>query len=301
MGQPLFLSGRETPGSSQIVQLQFKPSSVGNHSTVLNIESNDRNVAVALQGAGIAPVVPLITVTPLDMGFGDAAIGSRGSREIIISNPGTAPLTISSIGLTGSSAFHLPLMLFPFRLAQNGARKVAITFQPLTAGSHTGTLRVNSNASTPVVTVQLHGASSSADVRVSMTAIDYGNLSGSLSRTRTLGIDNVGVSPMTCNLQITNERNTGNGAPVNVFRIQGAWLNPGSGSQQPISIPTGGKSLTIPPASGNPATIPPSGTLLLDIQFVPGGVVGPMRADLIIATNDPDPPTVTVSLQGILT
>jgi hypothetical protein len=102
-------------------------------------------------------------VTSLDFGgiaIGGAPVTPAGpQRNIVISNTGTAVLTVSAIQTTGD--FQLPLSLFallPLQLNPGATQQFLITFVATAAGPRSGALTFTDNAaSNPTVTLTGNG------------------------------------------------------------------------------------------------------------------------------------------------
>ncbi len=136
-------------GESQVVPVSFTPISQGAKSTTLRINSNDPNenpLNVALSGAGVIPA-PDITVTPAMHQFGFVVINTSVSQSFAIRNDGNQNLSVSDIFLNGGDLleFHITGSSAPFTLAPGESESVVVSFDPLTLGSKSTTLRINSN------------------------------------------------------------------------------------------------------------------------------------------------------------
>ena len=89
--------------------------------------------------------VPTIDVSPDPLDFGDVFVGSSASLSLVVSNTGTATLSVSSITNSGA-----PFSVFPplgFDIAEGATpRNVDVGFSPIAEGDFNGTVTVNSNA-----------------------------------------------------------------------------------------------------------------------------------------------------------
>jgi hypothetical protein len=114
-------------------------------------------------------------VTSLDFGgiaIGGAPVTPAGpQRNIVISNTGTAVLTVSAIQTTGD--FQLPLSLFallPLQLNPGATQQFLITFVATAAGPRSGTLSFTDNAASNP-TVALTGNGLTNDFSLSVTEV----------------------------------------------------------------------------------------------------------------------------------
>ena len=104
------------------------------------------------------PVAELITESPL--AFGMVYLGSQSTQhEVWLRNTGTASLSVSGLAFGNSqSAFVNDGTAFPMSIAAGDSAAVLIRFIPQTAGGHTDSLFITSDASNaPVLSIELTG------------------------------------------------------------------------------------------------------------------------------------------------
>jgi hypothetical protein len=105
-------------------------------------------------GGSTGPAGSPLTASPSTLSFGSTAVGATSTSTVTVSNPGSAAVSMSSVGVTG-----------PFSetnncgtsLAADASCTVSVTFAPTAAGSASGTLSVNSSAPGSPLTVALSG------------------------------------------------------------------------------------------------------------------------------------------------
>ncbi len=143
-----------SPGQSCTFSVTFAPDVAGNHDTVLTIISNDPDepvVTIDLIGSGIDPD---ININPNSLDFGSVISGQEASEELVVSNIGSGPLTISGIGLIyeGLEQYSLdptggtnPCGNTPIIIPEGGECTISLNFTPQSAGTHTATLVIISN------------------------------------------------------------------------------------------------------------------------------------------------------------
>jgi uncharacterized membrane protein len=144
------------------VEVEYRPSTAGTVTGTLQVSSNASNtpqVTVSLTGTGVAALQPQITVTPSEVDFGNVPVGQPRTRQVTVTNTGTADLTLTGLTVSGSAALTLGTApTLPASLAPQMMATVEVEYRPSTAGTVTGTLQVSSNASnTPQVTISLTG------------------------------------------------------------------------------------------------------------------------------------------------
>ena len=96
-----------------------------------------------------------------------------------LTNSGTAPLTINSIGLTGANAGDFgqtnTCPLAPSTLAVGASCAISATFTPTATGGRTASVSIADDAPGGPHTVALSGTGIAPGVTLAPTAIDFGN------------------------------------------------------------------------------------------------------------------------------
>lgn len=92
------------PGASCVVEIDFRPSTLGGRSATLMLNDAAAGSPQGLSLAGIGAGVPAITLGPASVDFGQATVGDMVMRRITVTSAGTAPLTIQSMSFTGPDA-----------------------------------------------------------------------------------------------------------------------------------------------------------------------------------------------------
>src|SRR5213076_314026 len=209
---------------------------------------------------------PAIQVNPTSISFGNVVVGTNLSQSLIISNTGTATLSITQITVTGAtfstSGYTLPLSV-------NAGQQTTITvaFLPTAVGAVSGNVSIVSNAPTSPTSVGLSGSGIAATPTLGMnpTSLSFGNvLTGTTSATQNVTITNAGNSNVTIS-QITV---TGAGYAV-----------------------TGGST---------PVTLTPSQNLVLGVQFSPASTGSVAGSISIVSNATGSPATVTLSGTGVV-
>lgn len=211
-------------------------------------------------------LAPAIQVNPTSISFGNVVVGSNLSQSLIISNTGTATLSITQITVTGAtfsaSGYTLPLSV-------NAGQQTTITvaFLPTAVAAVSGNVSIMSNAPTSPTSVALSGSGIAATLTLGInpTSLSFGNvLTGTTSPTQNVTITNTGNS----NVTISQIAAAGAGYTV-----------------------TGGST---------PVTLTPSQNLVLGVQFSPtstGSVAGSIS---IVSNATGSPATVTLLGTGVV-
>lgn len=291
------------PGENSIIDVRFEPSSVGNHELDLDLTSNDEDVSIRLFGRGEpTPPTPLpeidVSYAHTILSFGGTVVGERKSEDLTITNTGQAPLSVSRLIVTGSSAFEQPRTVLPLTIDPGERRRVTLFYKPFNADNHEGVIHIHSNAPDSLVQVDLFGRVAYPRVYITPPDINFGRLGSNDQQSRTIKVYNLGSAEMVTNVRIVNERGILGNASADFFKISRARIYGQTANPVTVPVAPDGKSLVVPTESGIPSSIPNGGNLLLEITFSPRGALGQMDATLEVFTNDLDTPMQTVSLQG---
>jgi Kelch motif/HYDIN/CFA65/VesB-like, Ig-like domain len=128
---------------------------------VLFIDGNGTQIW-ALSFSSSAPAAPVVLLSPLSLSFPSQTIGSAsGAQQIVLTNVGTATLTVNSITVTGTNAADFAQTntcpISPATLAAGASCQVNVTFTPSLAGTETASLNVSDNAAGSPQLVSLTG------------------------------------------------------------------------------------------------------------------------------------------------
>ncbi|HZN80261.1 MAG TPA: choice-of-anchor D domain-containing protein, partial [Mycobacterium sp.] len=142
-------------GASCTISVVFKPTSAGAKTGYVNVVGGNGagTKTVALSGAGI---VPLYTLAPTALAFGDQAVGGTSAAQVVtLTNAGTVMLPISSIGTT-TSMFGVSHTCGT-SVAVGASCTISVVFKPTSAGAKTGYLSVAGGNGAGTKTVALSG------------------------------------------------------------------------------------------------------------------------------------------------
>jgi hypothetical protein len=131
-------------GASCTISLQFDPIATGSRSGTLTLVSNSivhPELVLPLSGNGTAPGA---TVFPAALSFDAQMTGTVSSAQTVtLTNPGSGPLTVSSIVATGdfTETSNCPSML-----ASLGGCTLQVMFKPTATGTRSGSLTIFDDA-----------------------------------------------------------------------------------------------------------------------------------------------------------
>ncbi|HTZ33595.1 MAG TPA: choice-of-anchor D domain-containing protein [Methylomirabilota bacterium] len=150
-GSGFSVSGIATPlsiaaGATSQFAIGFSPATTGSVSGSVTIAStaSDSSLSIATSGTGTT-TTRVLNVSPTSVAFGNVTVGSSATRAITLTNSGNANLTISSDSVSGSGLSATGIG-GGVTLSPGQAATLTASFAPQTAGSVTGSIVINSNA-----------------------------------------------------------------------------------------------------------------------------------------------------------
>jgi Abnormal spindle-like microcephaly-assoc'd, ASPM-SPD-2-Hydin/Protein of unknown function (DUF1573) len=144
-------------GQSSNFNLQFAPTSAGAASGSASLVSNAPGspAVISLSGTGTA-VSQTLSFSTSSVSFGNVNDGSSASQSVTVTNVGNSNVTISQISSSGTG-FALSGAGTPVTLSSTQTFTFGVLFNPVSAGSVTGSVNVTSNASGSPKTIALSG------------------------------------------------------------------------------------------------------------------------------------------------
>ncbi len=275
-------------GASCSINVSFTPTAAGTRPGALSVTDNASGSpqTVALSGSGIA-----VGLSPASLIFANQLVGTTSpAQTVTLSNPGSAPLKISSIATTGD---YMQTNNCGGGLGAGASCSINVSFKPTAAGTRTGTLSVTDDASGSPQTVALSG--SGIAVGLSPASLTFANqLVGTTSPAQGVKLINTG----SVTLNISSIATTGDYTQTNNC---GASLGKGASCNINVNFTpttTGTRSGTLSvtdDASGSPQTAALSGT-----GVAPAAGLSPASltfANQLVGTTSPAQ-TVTLSNAG---
>ena len=227
------------PTQSLTLQVQFLPTTTGAASGQLTITSNSSTgstAVVSLSGTSTAAPSPQLTMSAASLSFGSVTVNTSTTQTLTLTSTGTAPVTVNSATISGAG-FTIVGGSLPATLNPTQSLTLQVQFLPTTTGTASGQLTITSNSSTgSTAAVSLSGTSTAApspQLTVSAASLSFGSVTVNTSTTQTLTLTSTGTAPVT----------------VNSVTISGAGFTIVGGSL--------------------PATLSPTQSLTLQVQFLP--------------------------------
>ena len=253
------------------LKVEYTASVAGPASASLDIASNDPvdpNVSASLSGNGVAGT-PDINLPSATLAFGDVEVGSTQTGTVMIQNVGTAPLNVSGLSLTGGNTDFVLNTAVPFTVAAGYQVSVTVTYSPSAALADAETLQIVSDdpdESPITVAVSGNGTTPPAgtpDINLPTASIAYGDLLVGQTLTASVAIQNLG----TADLNVTSLTMTG--------------------------------SADFALAAGTPTSflVEAGRQVTVKVTYSPSAA-GAASGSLVIASDDPVDPSLSVSLSG---
>lgn len=216
----------------------------------------------------INQLFPQLTVSPIEVDFGEVVVDYTETTVFEVINTGRAPLEIDSIAFAEGGQGVYEVEPASLELERSERAEVTLRFTPGTYLDYSDTLVFNSNdPDYPAIEVPVNGLGGDGptpDIELDNTALDFGNVPPGEIGTLWVTLRNVGDG----DLEITETTQAGSGA----FTI----------ATDPVGKVISGED---------------GGDMQVIVIFNPTHIEGD-NGTFTIASNDPDEPEVTVTLLG---
>ncbi len=193
----LTLPATLTANQSVTFTATFAPASAGAASGTLSVVSNASNspLSIPLSGTGLTPGA--LTANPSSVNFGNVTVGNNQSVSVTVTNTGGENVTVSSAAATGSG-FGFTGPSLPITLNAGQSATFTATFAPSAAGTASGALTINSNASNPTLSVPLSGTGvTQGTLTANPTSLAFGSVQVNTSKSLSETLTNNGGSSLT--------------------------------------------------------------------------------------------------------
>ncbi len=107
---------------------------------------------------------PGVSLSAANLNFGSQAVGTNASQTLTVTNIGSAPLSVTSVQLSGTNASDFTATNGCTSVTSGGSCSIVVTFDPAAAGNRTATLSITDNATGSPQTVALSGTGSSGGI-----------------------------------------------------------------------------------------------------------------------------------------
>jgi len=235
------------------VTVTYKPTAAGTQNGTITVASNGAT-SKTVSVSGTATAVPAITAEPNSLNF-----------NTTVGTPVTQTFTVTGTNLTGSvylscsgTGFTIDKTNITRSAAANGV-VVTATYNPTTAGNHTGTVTLTSSGA-QAVTVQLNGtaAQPARTITANPTSLTFNTLVGETA-TQTFTVTGTNLTGA-LSLTLNNAGGVYSITPTNLSVAQAQAGATVTVTYAPTTFGTNNASVTISGGGADPVTVTLSGT-----------------------------------------
>jgi hypothetical protein len=190
-------------GASCNISVTFTPASAANFTATLSVADNAAGSpqTASLTGTGTTTPVPVATLTPSTVAFGNQTVGTTSAAQTLtLSNTGNAVLNITSITPAGAP-FTQVSSTCGATLAASASCTLSYAFSPTATGNFTGSVTVVDNAAGSPQTASLTGTGTAVPAPIatlSPTTVTFPVTTvGTTSSAQTLTLSNTGNATLT--------------------------------------------------------------------------------------------------------
>jgi hypothetical protein len=242
--------------------------------------------------------VPLPGLSPSSLSFADQAVSTTSSpQNVILTNNGTGPLSISSITITGANSQDFSQTNNCRASLSAGANcQIGVTFTPTALGARSASLAITDNALGSPQSVPLSGTGAQPVVQFSPSSVNFGAQTvGGTTSPQVVTLYNAGGSTLTItSIGITGANagdfanTSGCGATLGSgasCQIKVTFTPTASGSRsavlsvsdnaprspQAVALSGTGQDFSLAPSGSASATVAPGQTATYTVVVTPGG------------------------------
>jgi hypothetical protein len=188
-------------GGTCVIAVTFTPTTIGTISGTVTITDNATGSpqTIPLTGVGIAASVAF---TPGSLTFADQVVGtSSAAGVVVLTNSGTAPLTINSITLSGTNpGDYSQTNNCGATVAAGASCSISTTFAPTASGIRSASISVSDSAGGSPQSLPLAGTGIAPVVTLSPASITFASQPvGSSGPVSVLTLSNTGNATLTIN------------------------------------------------------------------------------------------------------
>jgi hypothetical protein len=217
---------------------------------------------------------PLASLSPTSLTFASTTAGTTSAAQtVMLTNTGTAPMTVSNIGFSGANPTDYTQTntcpLSPSTLAPGSSCTVSVSFAPTATGTRTANLAITDDAPASPQTVALTGtgAAGTPGVTLTPTSLMFASQAlGTTSAAQTSTLTNTGTGPLTITSVAMSGTNSGDYAQTNACPVSPATLAAGANCAISVTFTptaTGSRTANLSVtdnADGSPQTVPLTGS-----------------------------------------
>jgi phosphopantothenate synthetase len=206
-------------GANCSINVVFNPTDTGSRSGNITINDNATPATQTVSLSGTASGSPAVTLTPTSLSFASQGVGtSSPAQSVTLSNTGNASLSVSSITLTGANAGDFSQTNnCGSSVAAGASCSISVVFNPAAAGSRSGSITINDNATPATQTVSLSGTGSAAPaVTLTPTSLSFASQGlGTSSPAQSVTLSNTGNASLSVSSITLTGANAGDFSQTN--------------------------------------------------------------------------------------
>lgn len=217
------------PNQSTTFAVVFAPTAAGAASSTLSISvsGSSTTLNVALSGTGVTPAT--LTATPASLTFTNVQTGQSQTQTETVKNTGGMNATISQATVAPAD-FSISGLTTPATLTPGQSATFSVKFAPTSAGTSTGSVMIDSDATNPALSIGLSGtAVSPSPGTLSVSAVNVGSVVVGLSGTQTGTLSATGASVSVSSVSLS-------GADPSEFSISGLTFPVTVTTSTPVSF-----------------------------------------------------------------
>jgi hypothetical protein len=140
----------------------------------------------------------VLSFSPASVNFGNVSVGSAKTFKVLISNTGSATVTISNDAVSGSE-FSFSGVTLPRAIYAKTSIWVTVEFKPQDSGTSSGYVQLTSNATTATSRIALTGSGTAAATTTAAVPSNaaFGNVAVGTTDTQSIQVQNHGTSALT--------------------------------------------------------------------------------------------------------
>jgi len=205
-----------TAGAVCAINVAFIPNSTGTRNGSLTIADTAMGSpqVVGLSGTGTTPAASLSATS---LSLGNQNVGTTSAAQtLILTDTGTAPLTVTSIVVTGSNAGDFAQTnTCGSSVAAGATCTLTVSFTPSAAGGRAASLSIADNATGSPQLVSLAGTGMSMLLSVTPSSASFGNVVPNSTASLPFVLTNTGTGSVT----ISQATATGTGLAINSLSL----------------------------------------------------------------------------------
>lgn len=151
------------PADTLDFEVVFFPTEEGTYDRVLTVRAVNTTVELALSGVGVRRRIPVLSIDPTSIDFGNVALGESARASFTVRNSGTAPATLdrASLRSTGrdvaaGDTFLIGTQL-PVVVQVEESVTLEVVYMPTTEGRHVDVMAIGASGEAPPLELGLGG------------------------------------------------------------------------------------------------------------------------------------------------